>query len=133
MTLHTGRDSTILGSPRKTPLHQMELCIGRLTERSAPTLLAITVHTFFGRGTGTGRIIHGLLDRSKNEKSSDGSRFLGIDNSPHMQERARAAVASADQGHISYQLASALDLKPAVSDSSVDLLLMAVGTISHFL
>jgi len=83
-------------------------------------------------GTGTGRIIRGLLDRSKNEKSSDETRFLGIDNSPHMLERARAAVASTDQDHISYQLASALDLKSAVSDSSVDLLLMAVGTISHF-
>jgi len=90
-------------------------------------------------GTGTGRIIHSFLQNIANDASVSlpSVRFIGMDKSPHMVERARDAETKHPSSVISWFVgtATALDtLAPFVGQQTrpvVDLLTFAFSGISH--
>lgn len=87
--------------------------------------------------TGTGRIIRGLIDRKEKQDGDRNMRFIGLDISQDMLNRAaRTTLPSSDTETVSWVLGSAIDLETAlaaeVPSQSVDLITLAFGSISHF-
>ncbi|OJJ40653.1 hypothetical protein ASPWEDRAFT_225587 [Aspergillus wentii DTO 134E9] len=86
-------------------------------------------------GTGTGRVLHGL-EASAIEAGADlvDTEFLGVDNAPHMLDKARQITTGLLQNRVSWVLGSALDLEATIAgrgDLKVGLLIFSIGSISH--
>lgn len=84
-------------------------------------------------GAGSGRVIHALA--SKLPKGTSNVRFLGLDNEPHMLERARSLTRPAHAGQITWVLGSAYELEsvPAFRDEllKANVVIFACGSICH--
>lgn len=101
-------------------------------QRSHPSQI-----TVLDIGTGTGRIIRSLINRKEKQDGDRHVRFIGLDISQDMLSRAsRTTLPSSETETVSWVLGSAMDLEtalaPEVPRQTVDLIMLAFGSISHF-
>ncbi|PYH87688.1 S-adenosyl-L-methionine-dependent methyltransferase [Aspergillus ellipticus CBS 707.79] len=86
-------------------------------------------------GAGTGRITHALAANLPKPTKTSNVHFLGVDNAPHMLERARTLTDPSHAAQISWILGSACDLTslPSFRDEGlrVDMAVFACGSICH--
>ncbi|KAJ5575867.1 hypothetical protein N7535_002793 [Penicillium sp. DV-2018c] len=86
-------------------------------------------------GTGTGRVIRAIASYAAlSGDEMHNCRILGVDDSPHMLEKARQNDDPFFKEHVFWYLGSALDLEKVVSQSGfgkVDLLIFSLGSISY--
>ena len=88
-------------------------------------------------GTGTGRVIHSLIDRARDdaELSLDAIRFIGVDKSPFMLDRARQVKrppAGVDASWIVGSATALEELAPlADCPAQVHVLIFAFSGINH--
>ncbi|KAJ5851691.1 uncharacterized protein N7529_011076 [Penicillium soppii] len=86
-------------------------------------------------GTGTGRVIQGLLNNAAviGDDISN-TQILGVDNAQHMLDKAAQNLDPLFKEHVSWVLGSALDLENVMAQcgyQKVDLLIFSIGSISH--